>query len=244
MLFSLMTAGRSKYMRAFVLKIRIVGLTVIIISILFYCKYTYANELMEQTFMLSEENEIRDINKYSDYIKKSNSEYITDAVLQVFDVSKNGDMILGFSDGKINAYNQNGEFIFSLEANIESYYYLQFYGDNILLYSVRSRKIFEITRDGEVCKAWNKVCISSERKMKLYLDKHSKTINGYTYESSAYPSQFVKISPNGEQQVIYRASHIYPIGGLLYGFFFFLVGCHLIWSLRKKYKGGFNSKEK
>lgn len=95
--------------------------------------------------------------------------------------------------------------------------------------------VYEVTRDGEVCKVWNKGKVDTDAESRLiqYLDKPSRTIDGYTYERSAYPSQFVKISPNGERQVIYKAPHIYPIGGLLYFLFFALVGLHVFWSLGK-----------
>ena len=68
-----------------------------------------------------------------------------------------------------------------------------------------------------MCKVWNKIKVDKDAESRLlrYLDKPSRIINGYTYERSAYPSQFVKISPNRERQVIYKAAHIYPIGGLL-----------------------------
>ena len=66
-------------------------------------------ESIAQAFVLTEENEIKGVSKYIDYIKKSDSEHVTDAVLDVFDVSDNGDMIVGFTDGGMNAYNQLGE---------------------------------------------------------------------------------------------------------------------------------------
>ena len=78
-----------------------------------------------------------------------------------------------------------------------------------------------------------KVDTDAESRLIQYLDKPSRTIDGYTYERSAYPSQFVRISPDGERQVIYKAPHIYPIGGLLYFLFFTLVGLHVFWSLGK-----------
>lgn len=80
-----------------------------------------------------------------------------------------------------------------------------------------------------MCKVWNKIKVDKDAESRLlrYLDKPSRIINGYTYERSAYPSQFVKISPNGERQVIYKAAHIYPIGGLLYFVFFMLIGLHV-----------------
>ncbi|MCD8170918.1 MAG: hypothetical protein LUE94_16735, partial [Clostridiales bacterium] len=102
-------------MKSLFRRIRIVSLVVMIISILFCCGYVYAAESIAQTFVLSEENEIKGVNRNIDYIKKSDSEHMTDAVLDVFDVSENGDMILGFTDGYMNAYNQNGEFIFGLK---------------------------------------------------------------------------------------------------------------------------------
>lgn len=84
-----------------------------------------------------------------------------------------------------------------------------------------------------MCKVWNKIKVDKDAESRLlrYLDKPSRIINGYTYERSAYPSQFVKISPNGERQVIYKAAHIYPLGGLLYFVFFMLIGLHVFWSL-------------
>ncbi|MCC2818392.1 hypothetical protein LK537_13920 [Lachnoclostridium pacaense] len=223
-------------MKSLFRRIRIVSLVVMIISILFCCGYVYAAESIAQTFVLSEENEIKGVNRNIDYIKKSDSEHMTDAVLDVFDVSENGDMILGFTDGYMNAYNQNGEFIFGLKIdNSKAYYYFQFHGDNILVSSMRSRRVYELTRDGEVCKVWNKIRVDRDAESRLiqYLEKPSRTMNGYTYERSAYPSQFVRISPDGERQVIYKAPHIYPIGGLLYFLFFTLVGLHVFWSLGK-----------
>lgn len=226
---------RSEYM-GFFYRIKIASAMVMIISMIFYCNDVYADEPVTKPFTLLDENEIKDINKYADNIKMSDNEHITDAVLQVFDVSENGDMMIGFSDGKINAYNQEGTFIFSLETIITSYYYIEFYGDDILLYSVRSRKIYEVTRAGEVCRVWNRADTESDRELISDLDRPSREINGYTYETHAYPSQFVRISPDGEKQIIYKATHMYPIGGLLYGFFFLVVGIHLICSIRRKFK--------
>lgn len=232
---SLMIVRRSKHMKFLFQRIRIVSPIVLVISILFCCRYSYADESIVQTFTLSDENEIKDINKYMNDIKKSDKEHITDTVLKVFDVSDNGDMIVGFRDGYMNAYNQRGEFIFGLEIDTKAHYYLQFYGDNILVSSIRASMVYEVTRDGEVCKVWSKGKVDTDAESRLiqYLDKPSRTINGYTYKRSAYPSKFVKISPNGEQQVIYKAAHIYPIGGLLYFVFFMLIGMHVFWSLGK-----------
>ena len=225
-------------MKTFFQRIRAVSPIMTIIWILFCCGYAHAAEPAEsiaQTFILSDENEIKDISKYTEDIRKSDSEHMTDTVLKVFDVSDDGDMIVGFRDGYMNAYNQNGEFIFGLVIDTKAHYYLQFHGNHILISSIRSNMVYEVTRNGEVCKVWNKGKVDTDAESRLiqYLDKPSRTIDGYTYERSAYPSQFVKISPNGERQVIYKAPHIYPIGGLLYFLFFTLVGLHVFWSLGK-----------
>lgn len=225
-------------MKTFFQRIRAVSPIMTIIWILFCCGYAHAAEPAEsiaQTFILSDENEIKDISKYTDDIRKSDSEHMTDAVLKVFDVSDDGDMIVGFRDGYMNAYNQNGEFIFGLVIDTKAHYYLQFHGNHILISSIRSNMVYEVTRDGEVCKVWNKGKVDTDAESRLiqFLDKSRRTIDGYTYERSAYPSQFVRISPDGERQVIYKAPHIYPIGGLLYFLFFTLVGLHVFWSLGK-----------
>ena len=89
-------------MNSFLSRIRVVSFIVLIISIIFCCGYAYADESIAQAFVLTEENEIKGV-------KKSDSEHVTDAVLDVFDVSDNGDMIVGFTDGGMNAYNQLGE---------------------------------------------------------------------------------------------------------------------------------------
>ena len=93
-------------MNSFLSRIRVVSFIVLIISIIFCCGYAYADESIAQAFVLTEENEIKGVSKYIDYIKKSDSEHVTD---DVFDVSDNGDMIVGFTDGGMNAYNQLGE---------------------------------------------------------------------------------------------------------------------------------------
>ncbi|MFQ9701363.1 MAG: hypothetical protein ACLR0U_00760 [Enterocloster clostridioformis] len=68
----------------------------LIISIIFCCGYAYADESIAQAFVLTEENEIKGVSRvHIDYIKKSDSEHVTDAVLDVFDVSDNGDMMSG-----------------------------------------------------------------------------------------------------------------------------------------------------
>ena len=57
-------------MNSFLSRIRVVSFIVLIISIIFCCGYAYADESIAQAFVLTEENEIKGVSKYIDYIKK------------------------------------------------------------------------------------------------------------------------------------------------------------------------------
>ena len=70
-------------MNSFLSRIRVVSFIVQIISIIFCCGYAYADESIAQAFVLTEENEIKGVSKYIDYIKKSDSEHVIDAILDV-----------------------------------------------------------------------------------------------------------------------------------------------------------------
>ena len=70
-------------MNSFLSRIRVVSFIVQIISIIFCCGYAYAYESISQSFVLTEENEIKGVSKYIDYIKKSDSEHVIDAILDV-----------------------------------------------------------------------------------------------------------------------------------------------------------------
>lgn len=56
-------------MNSFLSRIRVVSFIVLIISIIFCCGYAYADESIAQAFVLTEENEIKGVSKYIDYIK-------------------------------------------------------------------------------------------------------------------------------------------------------------------------------
>jgi hypothetical protein len=126
---------------------------------------------------------------------------------------------LGFG-GIICIYDDNFEFCYSHEFEIDGSYYIQWVGDNLAIYRVRSSIYLIINSDSEIVEYYNVPDTSENNEyLRNNVYSNSRKIDGnvfvirdagLTYFSPGC-SQFVKVDAAGNQTLLYDVSFSFSV---------------------------------
>ncbi len=167
-----------------------------------------------------------------------------------FDVSENGNILLGFTDKRIAVIDETGKVVCFFKFRDEGAFYVQWNGENILLLMVRGSIIVEFTLDGEMV---NMINADEHNRDNVYLwndlyDIMAMEVNGYTYRmtndlgilnffSPAY-SLLIKTDAAGNETILYNAGKIgtnpFIVWLVLFGFLSIFIPIVWIVSAKKR----------
>ena len=232
-------------MRKYVLLIILIFSFLFCVPVSVFASSTYGFDTVE----ISEDEIARVWPKFN--FRKSEDEVTLENIglpIESFDVAENGRLLLGFKGNKIAIVDENN--ILNLfEFKTEGVFYVQWNGDNFLLYIVRGSIILELSQDGQLInyietdttsfqnvQLWNQAC-----------NRHKIDLGQYSYELQnknwlenfgkvAY-SQLIRSDANGNSVILYDAGsqhHIFSaairiiivlivIGGVAYIFVPFII---------------------
>ena len=139
---------------------------------------------------------------------------VSSQAIQCFDVNERGMIALGFS-GIVCIYDENFEFCYSHEFEIDGSYYVQWVGDDLAIYRVRSSIYLIINSDSEIIEYYDVPdTLENNEYLRNNVYSNSRKIDGnvfvirdagLTYFSPGC-SQFVKVDADGNQTVLYDVS--------------------------------------
>ena len=131
-----------------------------------------------------------------------------------FDVSDSEQVAVAYSSRVIVVYDKNGDEIASFEFIEYGRYCVEWYGENLLLYTIRGDDIFEFTLDGELVNAvkWDPYETDRNRKRNTQILKRTEVTRNENRYKAETPrrliqadneyTQIVRIEPSGNRTVV------------------------------------------
>lgn len=171
-----------------------------------------------------------------------------------FDVNEKGQYALGFNtmfSGKVvNVYDADGTFLYGFSFNTPGSFYIEWDGDNIIVYLVRDDLAFaidsnitcvevaDIPNNQENQKYWRGEIASAQRK-----------VNDVTYQAKpgllAFRWKLVALAPDGTETVLFHEPGAFGktvVFAVMIGLFFAAATIWVIYSAQKNYKKHIDSR--
>lgn len=151
------------------------------------------------------------LHKLDDFEVEENS-----LAIMSFDVSTNGNIVLGLQKNKILILNKNNDILDCFEFTNDGTFYVKWNNENVLLFMTRGTMILEFSLDGELVdminvdvqnvnnnKLWNDVMYNTHVSKNGYsynLKNNLGIFNLFTFKSY---SQLIRSDENGDSIIIY-----------------------------------------